>query len=59
MSSTKSDGSPKRGQVAMALLQQRDRPIKGLGLRPAQLFGRSINDLLLVKGEVYYKSEEI
>ena len=58
MSSTKSDGSPNWDHVARALLQHRNTPIKGLGLSPAQLlFGRSIKDLLPVKGGDYKPAE--
>ena len=58
MSSTKLDGSPNWDHVARALLQHRNMPIKGLGLSPAQLlFGRSIKDLLPMKGGVYKPAE--
>ena len=58
MSSTRSDGSPDWDHLSRALLQHRNTPIKGLGLSPAQLlFGRSIKDLLPVRGGDYKPTE--
>ena len=56
--STKSDGSLNWDHVSRALLKHRNTSIKGLGLYPAQLlFGRSIKDLLPVKGGAYKPAE--
>ena len=58
MTNTRSDGSPNWDHVSRALLQHRNTPIKGLDLSPAQLlFGRSIKDLLPVKGGDYKPAE--